>query len=328
MAPQGGSLKTPSAVLISDVHYSLSTLELADAAFRLAIDHAHRLRVPLIDCGDLTNDKASLRAEVVNRLIDACYYAIEREVPLTLLVGNHSLCNEKGKDHALEFLRPYATVIDTVRSHDGFNFIPYKSTKEEFLSALDRHDSPVIIHQGVSGANSGHYIQDHSAVSVQELGNRRTIGGHYHTRESLGNHSFVGNPYSLTFAETEQKGFQILYSDVSLEFVPTNLRKHLVIERDIGDLTPAPGYNPGDLVWVKLYGPRLQLERCNRKELAKKLSIGDSFKLDLIPDKDTKVGLIPDKTPKNSELMDALIDASEESESDRSALKGLYRKIM
>ena len=40
-------MKKPVAVIISDVHYSLKTLELADAAMRLAIAKANNLDVPV-----------------------------------------------------------------------------------------------------------------------------------------------------------------------------------------------------------------------------------------------------------------------------------------
>src|SRR4051812_39679990 len=103
----------PIAVLVSDVHYSLKNLELSDKAFRAAIDTAHKLAVPLIDAGDLTDDKCIIRAEVANRLIKTMEYAKDKYVPVYCLVGNHSLINQKGKEHALEFLKPYCTVLDT-----------------------------------------------------------------------------------------------------------------------------------------------------------------------------------------------------------------------
>ena len=59
----------PVAILISDVHYNINTLKLADAAMQMAIDEANKLSVPLIVAGDLHDTKANLRGECVNAML-------------------------------------------------------------------------------------------------------------------------------------------------------------------------------------------------------------------------------------------------------------------
>ena len=267
--------KTPIAVLISDVHYSLNTVELADKAFKEALSHAYALQVPLIDCGDLTNDKAVLRAECLNKLIASLRHARRMGVKVYLLIGNHSLLNEKGPEHALHCLSPFAAVICSPMEFDGFNFIPYQSTPEAFQEALNKFPkgSTVIIHQGVKGGNSGHYIQDHSAVDAEILKDYRTVGGHYHNHHSIGTHTFVGNPYTLTFGEHADapKGFCILYSDGSVEQVPTNLRKHVKVECDTWNYHNLPELGINDLLWLQIHGPKLELDLINKSEIGNKL---------------------------------------------------------
>ena len=58
--------KHPIAVLISDVHYNLQNLKVADAAMNLAIDKALDLGIDLIVAGDLHDTKANLRGECVS----------------------------------------------------------------------------------------------------------------------------------------------------------------------------------------------------------------------------------------------------------------------
>lgn len=325
---------SPLVVLISDVHYSLSTLELADTAFRKAIDKAAELGVGLIDCGDLTNDKAILRGEVVNRMIETFQYAEDQNIGVTCLVGNHSLINEKGRAHSLEFLRPYSNIVDSATDLSVFRFIPYCSTTEEFASKLwpVGPSQLIITHQGVIGGNPGHYIQDHSAVSSKVFEGRRSMGGHYHNHHTVGNHTFVGNPYTLTFAEASDhlKGFCVLYDDGSLEHIPTNLRKHIVVERILENRAePIPNYNPGDLLWFKLAGDRLSLDQITRESLAKELGISESFKFDKIPLDSKVVDMDQTKVQTESELLDKLIDSSPGlSDTDNAALKTLYREVL
>lgn len=327
--------KTPVAVLISDVHYSLSTLELADAAFRMAIDKASELNVPLIDCGDLTNDKASLRAEYLNRLIASLQVAELKRVSVYLLIGNHSLLNEKNSAHALHCLDPYAVVISESTSTGEFNFIPYQSSPESFQVELAKFPkgSTVIIHQGVKGGNAGHYIQDHSAVDAEILKDYRTVGGHYHNHHSIGTHTFVGNPYTLTFGEhaDDPKGFCILFDDGTVEQVPTNLRKHVKVECDTWNYHNLPELGINDLLWLQIHGPKLELDLINKSDIGSKLPFGNNFKLDLVPT-DSQVlqgsNQPNNEKPTSLELLDSLIDSSDETPESKEELKALYRGIM
>ena len=62
--------KKPIAVLISDVHYTPSSLPIAHTAMKMALSKAEALKVPLIDCGDILDSKAIIRAECANALIE------------------------------------------------------------------------------------------------------------------------------------------------------------------------------------------------------------------------------------------------------------------
>ncbi len=355
-------MKTPIAVLQSDVHYSLSTLPLADKAFRMAIDKAAELEVDLIDCGDLTNDKANIRAEVANALIKTLQYAQDKEVLITCLVGNHSLINERGKPHALEFIKPYCHVIQEVCDgaiYFGENkvlctFIPYQSNPEDFakiIAGVSKGDI-IIMHQGVSGSLSGEYVHDKSSIHKDLLKDHRVISGHYHTRQTIkcgpprndavGFMDYVGNPYTLTFGEANDpvKGIQILYSDGTLEHVPTNLRKHVIVEKDAldiitvnstfgGNTTWTHNINPGDLVWVKVRGPKLALAALSKDDIKNALSLHDNnFKLDKIATGAEDRDSIVTKPQTHNEIMDLLIDESSESTKDKATLKNLYRELM
>lgn len=334
-------MSKPVAVLISDVHYSLNTLELADSAFRQAIDKAASLKVPLIDCGDLTNDKAILRAEVVNRLLETFKYAERACVDILCIVGNHSLINEKGTAHALHFIpETSASIVDSplFRRDLGLWLLPYYSNSDDLKVALASipEDSTIICHQGVGGAYIGHYVRDKSSVLSEEFDGYRVISGHYHMRQTIkcgktGVWDYIGNPYTLTFGEATDppKGFQVLNDDGSLTFIPTNLRKHVVLEAKafpdgVGFISP-PTVNPGDLVWVKLSGSKSELDAISKSDIADLLGIKD-FKLDKIVT-DRAEATIKKEAQTGHELMDGLIDRLAESPEQKQRLKDLWRTL-
>ncbi len=335
-------MSKPIAVLISDVHYSLNTLELADKAMRHAIDMSNQLQVPLVVAGDLHHTKANLRSECVKAMIDTF---LKAWIPPILLVGNHDRINERNEAHALEFLRPYASIVDSPMRNliPGWTLIPYNhdvAVLRAYLAKLPDASS-IIMHQGLEGSHSGEYIQDKSALNPSDVSNFRVISGHYHKRQDIktgrpregavGLFSYIGNPYTLTFGEAADpdKGFQLLNEDGTTEFVPTYLRKHHVIQhtpKSLWESSHVTLQTIDDLFWVKISGPKEELAKVSKDRVAWTLGITDSFRLDLIPtdelSRPKEVQLAADK------LMDSLIDSLSETSEDRKAyLKTLWKTL-
>lgn len=327
-------MKTPIAVLISDIHYNLATLPLADAAMRQAIIKANHLDVPLIVCGDLHDTKANLRGECINAMIETFSRCAQKPY---ILVGNHDRINEKAPAHSLNFLRPYAEIIDEPYLTHGENMItliPYTHDPDdlrEYLKGIPTGEI-IVMHQGLKSSNAGDYIQDKSAISPGDVSGFRVISGHYHTRQIIplpggGTWDYVGNPFTLTYGEASdpEKGFRILNSDGTLDFIPTNLRSHRV-----WDMSPAldtPGrYNPGDILTVKVTGTHEELSSITRTKVREAIGI-EYFKLDLIPIA-AEITAPAIKPILQSELMDNLIDSLTNTTDDKKTnLKELWRRL-
>lgn len=327
----------PLAVIIGDIHFQPQTLELASAAVKQAIEKALELDVPLVLNGDTTDTKVNVRGECMNRLLELLVPSDNPEIYVS--VGNHDLFNEKSSDHVLGFLRPYVKVVDRTRhvvtKNGSFHIIPYMSDTSLMRNWLDvqTRGSILIMHQGVQTAFMGHYAQDKSSLPPEAFNNLRVIASHYHRRQDIkcgetGLFSYIGNPYTLSFGEAQdpEKGFAVLYSDGSLEFVPTNLRKHVVLDFHLRQLGLCYLPNPGDLVWLKLRGPESELAQIEKKDLAQQLGI-DDFRLDLIPDGAEEV-VETDVVETAGDTLDSLIDATGETDKQKSNLKKVWRDLL
>ncbi len=336
----------PIAVLISDVHYNLQTIALADAAMTMAIEKSIALNVPLIVAGDLHDTKANLRGECIDAMIKtfakACY------IKPYVMIGNHDKINEKSSstEHSLKFLEPYVHLVETPQPMENENtvfMIPYQHDPELVkLILLEAANYKIcIMHQGCSDSNSGEYFQEKSALPKECFADFRVISGHYHSRQQIkcgrarkgavGAFDYIGNPFTLNFGEANDppKGFQILMSNGLLEFVPTNLRKHVVIEFNVDDFDPNEngdsGTEPGDLVWFKITGTKEQLVKIDRAKVAEYFNI-ETFKLDLIP-QDTKTSQAEQpKALTQGPLLDSLIDSlTNTSDERKTRLKDLWK---
>jgi hypothetical protein len=334
----------PVAVFLSDVHFSLPTLEKASAAFLKAQFKAALLKVPFVVAGDLLETKANMRAEYVNRLIQLM--SVKDAPDTIILCGNHDLCNEKGKEHALNFLKPYCTVIESIQTGElngeEVTFIPYQSSTAHLKAVLEDTEHPIaktiVMHQGVNGTEAGEYFQDPSAIPAEWLDGYRIISGHYHRRQQIkcgetGLLDYIGSPYTMNFGEANdpEKGFQVLYSDGSLEFVPTNLPRHrvarIVLSKDFNAVSMVGLPAPGDIVKLTVLGPRDLLSTFT-KEKAQNLIHFDNIVLDLQPT-DTLSEESKEKLEVSTpdEMFDGIIDGIDDAPARKTRLKELWREF-
>lgn len=339
-------MSIPVAVIIGDIHFTVPTLDLAVSALSQARDKAIRLGIPLVLNGDTLDTKAIIRGECANALISVLAGTDRFQVYIN--TGNHDMISAKGKESSLNFLRPHANVINHPVYIDRLDswIIPYFDSGEELTGVLSSIESGsrLILHQGVMGADMGHYIRDTSSLSKDVYSDFRVIASHYHKRQdiktgrprkgAIGLFSYVGNPYTQSFGEANdpEKGFQILNSDGTLEFVSTNLRKHVIIEKTAKDLEPLYVHESGlkgfkDLYWIKLSGNRDELATISKKRLGEHLFGHTDFKLDLIPtDENIELDSIENKD--QSESMDSVIEASTSSQEQVKRLKALWREVL
>lgn len=324
----------PKFVIISDIHFNVNTLDLASESLRLAIEKAAILGIPLVIAGDLNDTKAIIRAEVANRLI-----TLIKDCPIQVyvLIGNHDLINEKGSEHSLHFLAKYVRLVDSPGYFDelGAYLIPYQSTTEALESIVNSipPGTLTIMHQGVLGAFMGEYIIDKSSISSDKLSHLTVYSGHYHRHQKVDTVTFIGTPYSVTYAEANDgpKGFVIIYDNNSFEQIPTNLRKHVIVTRSIDELSlPISDLNINDLLWLKVTGPKSELSKLNRNNVKNALGIQGSFKLDLIYEDSLAFTSTDDSSDGSHQytILDQLIDNLKESDSYKKSLKELWRELV
>lgn len=323
----------PIAVCISDIHFNINTLPLASAALKSALRKAEYLGVPLIIAGDLHDTKSLVHGQVENRLIEILSQARTR---VLILVGNHDLLNEKSSENGLNYLNPYAEIIN------GFTFltskvllIPYQSLAGNYFAVIESANivSPVeiiICHQGFMGAQMGDYIQDKTSIDPELVKDYTVISGHYHRHQTLGTVTYIGSPYTITYGEANDgpKGFLVLNEDGSFSREILNLRKHIISNRDMQTANdPVEGYNEGDLVWLKLSGPKVELDQLNKTELGLKLFGHSNFKLDLIPIEENNQKQVKIVSQEDWQILDSIIDASSHDDLVKEQLKSLYREL-
>lgn len=333
-------MKKPIAVITGDDHFTVNTLEIASRGLIQVFDKAIELNVPVLINGDLLDGKSLIQGVVANRLIDILDTYRPR-VKCYINTGNHDLLNERNDENsALIFLDAHCSGVITQPTYVadlGLAVIPYRNTKGRFIEAVLKFPKEIVlaVHQGIAGAMMGDYLKDVSSVSTEELSGRRVIASHYHRKQDIGLPegglwSYVGSLFSVTAGEAQDgpKGFCVLYTDGTLEHIPTNLRKHVTIEIDHTQvMEPIPGLNQDDLLWMKVRGTHSELEKLNKRDIGLFHLGHSSFKLDKLPE-DSVINTVKIENLQSDETLDFIIDSSEEHKSQQIYLKSLWREIL
>ncbi len=319
----------PIAVVISDVHYNLQTLEVADKCLRQAVDKANYLEVPLIITGDLHDTKANLRGECVKAILDTLERCKQKP---SILVGNHDKINEKSENNSLDFLRYVSYVIDH-EQHEwdlGIYFIPYQHDAENMRAILRiiPTGSRLIIHQGHHGALPGGYSFDRSALSATDYAPFKVISGHYHQHQTFGDFTYIGNPYTLDFSEANHpaKGFLVLNEDFTFERVLTNVRKHVVVTMTETLVDFTSSVSPDDIVLVNANMPRNRFGDYAKDKVRDFLRIKADFRLEHIPTdpKATEFKITPNQPI--AEVYYSVVQAQTLSDDEKAKVKALWKE--
>jgi len=298
----------------------------------------------------MLDQKALLRAEYVNMIIETFKLC---KIKPYVNVGNHSRINERSKEHALNFLAPYATIVDYPAYFEDIKsyIIPYSHDVDNLRLYLKTipEGARLFMHQGLNGSDMGEYIQDHSALNPQDLADFRTILSHYHNRQDIkcgrprqgavGMATYIGSPYTITFSEAndKEKSIAIVYDDGSLEFVPTNLRKHRVFDLEAKYLAlhstgmGASVRNREDIVKVKVRGTREELTKATKEYIKSYSYIEQDFKLELIPlDTTAEIQSTEDtKSLSQNDLLDKVIDSVQNvSDEQKTRVKSLWKGML
>lgn len=245
-------MKTPFALLINDIHAGKENLQAFNDNWKEAVDLCKNRHIErMILGGDLFQSRASLPLSVikaVQNFVDAC---IENNIHLYLVVGNHDKEDQEEQYSYCHIFKytPNVTIVDKYSNMMVNNelilhlmaYFPENGTAMERVeSIVDAMDytcqNYLYFHQGISGALSKPAAEELPAKLFREFD--AVFVGHYHDRTKVKpNIEYIGASRQHTYGEDEEKGYTILYTDGSTEFVKNQVNtRYVTCELDVEDL--------------------------------------------------------------------------------------------
>lgn len=282
-----------NAILTTDIHLKQSNLEITSKLFNLLENKIKELGAEnLIITGDINDSKSIIRSE---SFIQFQEFLQKVDVNIFLLVGNHDMHNTRRPElgHSLELFK----VLDKVKVIDkptlitpDIKFVPYIHDPMELKKEITKDSVKYLFcHNGILGATMNDVgTKDETSISSENFNSiMQVFCGHYHNFHQLGeNITYLGSPFSHSFAEsnTEKYIAFIDFEKDGVEYIPTNLRKHITIQLDstVENNLDSLKFSEDDIVRIVISGPKennlILLEKIEKKGINAKIALKNEAK--------------------------------------------------
>lgn len=228
----------PCLLLLNDIHISKDNIPAFKANWQEAIDICRKMDVKEIAIGgDLFFSRAAQTLDVLLAVHDALLTAAEHGIHVTIAEGNHDKVNQENE-------RGYCHVFDqhsNVLVCDEYVSLPlgddcrfvlhmmgYFPEDGSFCTRLDRLKEEALdpkrlnflyIHEGINGALAQPNDKELPAKIFEDFD--KVFVGHYHNRTIIDKTriEYIGSSRQHNFGEDEEKGYTVIYTDGSHEFI-------------------------------------------------------------------------------------------------------------
>lgn len=239
--------KTPCALLINDIHVSKDNIAEFHTNWDEAIKICKEHNIPdIIVGGDLWQSRSAQTLGTLLAVRQAIIKATNSGIDVTLAEGNHDKVDQEsvlGYSHIFSEY-PHVYIVDDYTALEyGNNLVLYvmsyfpedgsfiKRLNDILENDFDRNKTNVLyIHEGINGALATANDKELPSKIFRDF--NAVLVGHYHNRCKIKGTciEYIGSSRQHNFGEDEDKGYTILYSDGSYEFVKNqaNIRYKVV----------------------------------------------------------------------------------------------------
>ena len=244
------------ALLMTDTHLMESTIDVNISIWRQAIDKCkERGLTRIFHLGDVLDSRKAQSQEILCYLDSLLKMVNDAGIEMIIIAGNHDKTNYQNSDSFLVPFKHYPNIqlVETYLSFKtnsglGIHFMPFFDEKSGLYADYIKLHQPkkiadvnvLLTHVGVNDAkmNSGVKIENHIEGSLFDYYDKTYIG-HYHDYQVLrdGKIIYIGSTYQGNFGEDNKKGFQVLKSDGSIEFIQAIFPEYKKVCIDVNKAT-------------------------------------------------------------------------------------------
>lgn len=322
--------KTPIALLLNDIHVSKDNIPEFQKNWDEALAICDHYRISdIVIGGDLWQSRSAQTLSTLMAVRQAIIKATKAGITLTIAEGNHCKVDQEsilGYSHLFsEYPNVYVvddyTVIDIGKNVSLYimSYFPENGSFTERLKDIVENDfdseqyNILYIHEGINGALSTPNEKELPTSIFKDFD--KVLVGHYHDRCVITNTNieYIGSSRQHNFGEDEEKGYTILFSDGSYEFVKNQVNtRYKVMELN--------GSQPSSVIVDKLQKAKAdELYKIKVRITCDSTSVGTIDKRKLLEAGATKVEIVAEESSVTSTASHAL-----DKKFDKSGIKQEY----
>lgn len=288
------------AAIITDTHFKENNHDIVYDIFVQLINYCNKNDIKTVfHAGDVFTNRSSQTLQTLHIFNKVITLFSKNKINLYAIPGNHDKTNQDSIKSYLDLFRYrhnfYLFNKETLLAADNivFGFIPFfTDSYEKRLESLTKtaykdykkYKKILITHKAFNGVrnNDGSIVDDGINFELIKKWDKVLVG-HYHD-ESIINKKihYIGSSHQANFGENiTDKGFSIIYEDLTIQKINTDFPKFIKIEKNIDDdyETELELYsNSNDNVRIIFTGNKENLHKVDRKKLNE---LGIDVKLEL-----------------------------------------------
>lgn len=229
--------KKIEALLFTDLHINDLNINICNSFLNHLCNYIEKNEVPKIFfLGDFFDNRKGLSDVVLTFGIEFMEKLSQFSIPIYMIPGNHDKFIE---DSYGSYLKIFPYIKDNIFLIKGFKntlknseidyyFYPYYEGNlfEESLNyyndlQTDPNKKNILL---------GHYMYEQIPIEIKRKFNKILLG-HNHEREDFPNGMYLGSCFQQNFSEDIDKGFSILYDDLSLKLITFHSEKEFIVQK-------------------------------------------------------------------------------------------------
>lgn len=238
-------MRTPIAVIITDTHSDKDSWNDTELLYDQAMSLCDELGTNnLFMLGDAFTSRTAQALRVLGSFKSIVKRAQKRGIDIHAIAGNHDKTDQESEESYLDMYEDYDNFhlykAGTSVSLSGItcHFLPYFPEGGSYLGRLQElvknakkigGINVLLTHVAVDGVvnNDGTGVSNRlKAIFFKHF--TKVMVGHYHNRSKVGSNIFyIGSDRQRNYGEDDDKGFTVLYSDGSHEYVNSKFQRYI-----------------------------------------------------------------------------------------------------
>ena len=244
MLTNSDNMKTPIALMLTDTHLSDKNIDLVENIWQQAIDKCKEIDLyNIYFLGDFFDSRKGQPLSVLKAAQRIIKNLSNNNIIVVAICGNHDKANYESTDSFIDvFDSNYFQVInesEVVCKNDlSIHFLPFFKEdsgilRENLNRAIKEAQGNtrvniLLTHIAINGSITNDNEHITNCIPSSEFKDfDRVFVGHFHNRHEFENITYIGSAYQANYGEDDQKGFSILYSDGSYEFIQSEFPKYI-----------------------------------------------------------------------------------------------------